>query len=92
MPGEATTRVVPLEAYPVGGGRTPLYTGVAVGPWTYVRGANGREEVYYRTVDPYQLTNLRRDPRYVRYARALRRLSDVVAGCAGAACPSEFTR
>ena len=37
----ASRRVVPIEGYPVQGGTTPLYTGVVVGPWTYVENKRG---------------------------------------------------
>lgn len=88
----ARRRVVPIEAYPVSGGRRPLYTGVVVGPWIYVRGQNGRTEVYYRRADPFQNNNVRRDPRYAAQVRRLARLTDRYASCAGASCPRDFYR
>ena len=88
----ASRRVVPIEAYPVAGGRRPLYTGVVVGPWTYVRARGGRTEVYYRRVDPFQEHNVRHDPRYAGQVRRLARLADRYADCAGETCPREFYR
>jgi len=83
-------RVVPVSGYPVKGGLTPLYTGVVVGPWTYVVGRRGRAELYYRSVDPHQLYNLARDPRYAEQRKELRRLTRDTRDCAGAACPRDF--
>ena len=86
------TRVIPIEAYPVRGGTKALYNGVIVGPWTYVRTPGGRAELYYRKVDPWQLHNLRRDPRYREQLRVLAKLTDEYATCAGKACHSGFFR
>ena len=88
----ATTRVVPIEAYPVQGGRTRLYSGLIVGPWTYVISPGGREELYYRKVDPWQINNLRRDARFRSQLKVLRQLNDQYADCAASTCPSEFYR
>jgi len=89
---DAAQRVVPIEAYPVKGGRTPLYTGVTVGPWTYVEGKGGRPELYYREVDPYENSNLGGDPRYAKQRKELARLADRYVGCAGSECPDTFYR
>ncbi|MEZ5096661.1 MAG: sulfatase [Nocardioides sp.] len=89
---KSARRVVPVEGYPVRGGTTARYTGVVVGPWTFVRAPSGRSEMYYRTVDPYELTNLRRDPRYQAQAAKLARLARKYADCAGAGCPKDFYR
>lgn len=87
----ATDRVVPLAAYPVMGGRQPKYRGVSVGPWLYVEDADGRRrEMFYRRVDPHQLSNLARDPRYRDQVRKLRRLTLRYADCAGDTCPHDF--
>ncbi len=83
-------RVVPVAGYPVKGGLTPLYSGVVVGPWTYVEGRAGRAELYYREVDPHELYNLARDPRYKQQRKELRRLANDVRDCVGTACPSDF--
>jgi len=88
----ASRRVVPIEGYPVQGGTTPLYTGVVVGPWTYVQNKAGRAELYDRTVDPWQLNNLRKDPRYRPQLKELRKLTRKYADCAGHQCPSDFYR
>src|SRR6476469_1226558 len=79
----ASRRVVPIEGYPVRGGTTPIYTGVIVGPWTYVENRRGRAELYYRKVDPWQLNNLRRDPRYHQQYKQLRKLTHEYRDCAG---------
>ncbi|HYQ32002.1 MAG TPA: sulfatase [Lapillicoccus sp.] len=88
----ASRRVVPIEGYPVRGGTTPIYTGVIVGPWTYVENRRGRAELYYRKVDPWQLNNLRRDPRYHQQYKQLRKLTHEYRDCAGTQCPSDFYR
>lgn len=88
----ASRRVVPIEGYPVKGGTTPIYTGVIVGPWTYVENRRGRAELYYRKVDPWQLNNLRRDPRYHQQYKQLRKLTHEYRDCAGTQCPSDFYR
>ena len=88
----ADRRVVPIEGYPPKGGTTPLYTGVVVGPWTYVENRHGRAEMYYRDVDPWQLENLRRDPRYRSQVKQLHALTQRYADCAGSECPSDFYR
>ncbi|CUR60962.1 putative Arylsulfatase [metagenome] len=88
----ATTRVVPIEAYPVDGGRERIYSGVIVGPWTYVINRGGREELYYRKVDPWQINNLRRDARFRSQLKELRQLNVQYADCAASTCPGEFYR
>ena len=35
-----------------------MYTGIRYGPWTYVRGRLGHQEMYNRRTDPGELTNL----------------------------------
>jgi arylsulfatase A-like enzyme len=92
LTSRAAARVVPIEGYPVKGGLTPLYTGVVAGPWTFVEGKGGRGELYLRTVDPWQDSNLIRDPRFHDQKRKLRRLTQRYADCAGATCPTDFYR
>lgn len=87
---DVSTRVIPIEGYPVAGGTRPLYTGVLAGPWTYVENRSGRGEVYYREVDPWEVNSLRRDPRYRSQVRELAALSDRYADCVGSGCPSQF--
>ena len=89
---DVSTRVVPIEGYPVRGGTKPLYTGVVVGPWTYVKGRGGRAEVYYRKVDPWQNSNLKRDPRYRSQTRDLAEIARKYVDCAGDECPHDFYR
>ncbi|MFC7493823.1 MULTISPECIES: sulfatase [unclassified Nocardioides] len=92
LDARATRRVVPIAGWPVKGGLTPLYTGVVVGPWTYVEGRRGQPELYYRTVDPYQLDNLATDRRYRGKLKELRAISRQARDCAGSTCPTEFHR
>ena len=87
-----TRRVVPIAGWPVKGGEKPRYSGVVVGPWTYVHNRRGQAELYYRTVDPYQLDNLAADPRYTSQRRELRRLTKQAGSCAAGSCPTEFLR
>jgi arylsulfatase A-like enzyme len=87
---EAPTRVIPIEGYPVSGGTKPLYTGVLVGPWTYVENSAGRGEAYYRKVDPWQNHSVRRDPRYRAQVRELAALTQRYSDCAGETCPRDF--
>jgi arylsulfatase A-like enzyme len=88
----ARARPVPIEAYPVHGGRTPIYTGVVDGPWTWVQGRGGRGELYRLSVDPWQNHNLAKDPRYQTQKKQLRQMTRRYAHCAGATCPQDFYR
>ncbi len=90
--GDADTRVVPLEAYPVRGGSTPLYVGVRVGSWTYIRWLNGAEEMYDRSADPYELENLARVRAHRSERRELRALTVRYVDCRGRSCPKDFYR
>lgn len=92
LDSDATRRVVPIAGWPVKGGLDPLYTGVIVGPWTYVRGRKGRGELYYAKNDPYQLSNLFRDPRYKAMRQQLHDLWLETKDCAGATCPRTFMK
>jgi arylsulfatase A-like enzyme len=83
-------RVVPIEAYPPHGGRTPMYTGVRLGQWTYIRSRGGHEELYDRSVDPYERASLAVDRRYKRVLRALRALNETYRDCAGDTCPQTY--
>jgi len=87
------TRVVPIEAYQVNAtSRAPLYTGVRVGPWTYVRYRRGGEEVYDHTTDRYELRNLAKVARYRPQVNELRRLTRTYRDCEGATCPQSLYR
>lgn len=86
-------RVVPIIAWPVDdGGKPPLYTGVRVGSWTYVRYGKGGEEMYDRSIDPWEITNLARVPRFRRQLLQLRHLTRHYASCKGRTCPHTFYR
>jgi len=86
-------RVVPLSGWQVDNPtRVPLYTGVRVGPWTYVRLRDGGEEVYWHARDPYELRNLAKVPRFRTEVNELRRLSRTYRDCEGASCPQALYR
>jgi hypothetical protein len=88
----ARARAVPIEGYPVKGGRTPLYTGIIDGPWTWVQGRAGRGELYRLTVDPFQNHNLAKDPRYQAQEQKLREMNKRYRDCSGTSCPTDFYR
>ena len=92
LASKADRRVIPIAGWPVHGGLTPLYTGVMVGPWTYVRGKRGGGEMYYDKSDPYQLYNIYSDPRFKSQRKELRRLWLQTRDCAGPTCPKTFMR
>ena len=85
-------RVVPIEAYPVHGGTTPLYTGVRVGEWTYIRTRNGREELFNRDVDPHELRSLAGRKKYADDLLRLRALNVTYKDCVGDTCPKDFVK
>jgi arylsulfatase A-like enzyme len=93
LTSEASTRVVPIEAYPVLGGRQRIYSGIWAGDWTYVKLSNTqKEELYDRSVDPYELDNLAPDPRFAPQLAQMRRLTKQVADCGDGDCPTAFYR
>jgi len=57
-----------------------------------VHNRRGQAELYYRSIDPYELNNLAKDPRYRTQLRELRRLTRQYVDCAASACPREFYR
>ncbi|MGN6251134.1 MAG: sulfatase family protein [Marmoricola sp.] len=84
-------RVVPIIAWPVNNGnRPPLYTGVRVGTWTYVRYRKGGQELYDRSVDPWEVTNLARIPRYRTQLTQMRNLTAKYTWCKGQSCPHTY--
>ncbi|HEU4566760.1 MAG TPA: arylsulfatase, partial [Marmoricola sp.] len=72
------------------GARPPLYSGVRVGTWTYVRYHAGDEELYDRSIDPWELHNLAEVPRFAPQLHQLRRLADRFVWCRGDSCPRRF--
>ncbi len=92
LASNATARVIPIAGWPVKGGLEPLYTGVIVGQWTYVRGRKGRGELYDRAADPYELYNVFHDPRFKQVRKQLRGLWEQTRDCAGATCPQTFMK
>lgn len=84
-------RVVPIIAWPVkDGARPPLYSGVRVGTWTYVRYHAGGEELYDRSIDPWELDNLADVSRFAPQLHQLRRLAHRFVWCQGDTCPRRF--
>jgi Sulfatase len=80
-------RAVPIEAYPVLGGTSPIYTGIRYGQYTYVRLADGGEELFDRGSDPFELTNAASRPENARILITLRAWDRRYHDCAGATCP-----
>lgn len=83
-------RVVPLEGWPVTNGDHRLYSGVRVGPYTYVRLRHRQEELYDRADDPYELHNLVHVPAARSVLMQLREYDREFRNCAGASCPLAF--
>lgn len=85
-------RVIPIIAWPLHDGlnRSPQYSGVRVGPWTYIRYHRGGEEMYDRVTDPYELYNLAIDHRYRQQLLELRALTREYVYCKGDTCPKAF--
>jgi arylsulfatase A-like enzyme len=86
----AQKRVVPIEAYPVAGGRTRLYSGIRYGDLTYIRDRTGFEELYDRSRDPGELVNVARRPAYRAAVVRLRTWNNRYRNCAGTGCPQGF--
>ena len=66
------------------------YNGIWAGEWTYVKLRGGVEELYYRGVDPYELSNLAGDRRFRAQLKELRALNEEFSDCSGSGCPVEF--
>ncbi len=88
--GPAQVRVVPIEGWSPRNGRHQLYTGVRVGPYTYVRFRTGGEELYDRDTDPYELHNLAYEDESSALVEQFRKLTGEYADCAGNSCPKAF--
>ena len=87
----AQRRIVPIEAYPVPGGRTRIYSAIRYGDLTYVRTTRtGAEELYDRSRDPGELVNLARRPAYRDTLVKLRTWNERYRDCAGTGCPQGF--
>ncbi|MBL8775597.1 MAG: sulfatase [Acidimicrobiales bacterium] len=83
---ESPPRALLLESPPRGSGRIPHYDGVRTDRYTYVEYETGEIELYDRSVDPDQLTNLAADPAEAATRAGLAALLDQLQGCAGTAC------
>ncbi|WGL51762.1 sulfatase [Nocardioides sp. BP30] len=86
----AQERVVPIEGWPVTNGDRRLYSGVRFGSYTYVRLRHGREELYDRSSDPYELRNLAKVPAARHVLEQLRALDARYRDCRGGSCPTAF--
>ncbi|WP_244928867.1 sulfatase [Nocardioides sp. W7] len=84
-------RVVPIEAYPVKGGRSRIYSGIRYGRFTYVVTKGGQEVLFDRAADPGELRNLAKRKRYAATLRKLRRMNRTYRDCAGSTCPKTET-
>lgn len=67
-----------------------LFRGVRTDRYTYVHWTEGFVELYDRRRDPFELRNLRRNPRYAAIRRALDRRTRLLATCSGDSCRSRF--
>jgi arylsulfatase A-like enzyme len=68
-----------------------FYHGVRTDRYTYIRyDVTGEEELYDRSVDPDQVQSVHDDRAYARTLRELRRRTDILEDCAGAACHQSF--
>ena len=85
-------RIIPVEAYPVHGGTRPIYTGIREGQFTYVHWTlgHGWDELYDRSVDPWELVNLAHKTAYTAELAHFRYLDQKYRDCAGDSCPKEF--
>jgi hypothetical protein len=63
-----------------------VYRGVRTDAWTYVRFANGEEELYDHAKDPFQLSNLAKRRKYRSTLREMRSLTNRYNRCAGPSC------
>ena len=79
-------RVVPIHAWRVRDGSRSVYRGVRTDAWTYVRFANGEEELYDHAKDPFQLSNLAKRRKHRSTVREMRSLTSRYNSCAGPSC------
>lgn len=72
---------------------TLRYRGYRIGPYKYIRyRRGGGEELYDLSLDPNELKNRIRSPRYARVSRWMRRHLGEVTGCQGGECRVELPR
>jgi arylsulfatase A-like enzyme len=68
------------------GAPLPLFDGVRNERYSYWKYEDGFEELYDRSVDPYQLQSVADDPRYAQVKAALAAEWTTLKDCAGASC------
>jgi arylsulfatase A-like enzyme len=77
----------PSEATSLRGlGYYPVYFGVQAPGLSYIRWANGDEELYDLVEDPYQVSNAVQDSHYRTEKRDLSDLASAFVNCSGDAC------
>jgi N-acetylglucosamine-6-sulfatase len=67
-------------------GRNPRYNAIRTYRYVFARHATGETELYDLARDPYELQNLRYDPRYRLVRRELARRLRTLSGCVGPTC------
>ena len=83
-------RVVPIRGWAVKNGKHQMYSGVRVGPWTYVKMFSYSHEMYDRRTDPYELNSLIKNPLYAKVKHELHALMVKYQNCKGKTCPKTF--
>ena len=68
------------------GAPLPLFDGVRNERYSYWKYEDGFEELYDRSIDPYQLQSVASDPRYAQVKAALAAEWNTLKDCAGASC------
>ncbi len=81
----AVTRPVLIEGWKVSNGNRLMYNGVRDGQYTYFKYRRGYE-LYDRSVDPGELTNVINKPQYAAVQARLEKLRQQLANCRGASC------
>jgi N-acetylglucosamine-6-sulfatase len=83
-PGVNWGRDVLLEGTPDGNGLA--FTGIRTDSFVYLEYANGEQELYDLTVDPYELDSVHLNPAYAEIRDELARRLAALRGCAGSSC------
>lgn len=72
--------------------KVPAYRAIRTNRYLFVAYANGQEELYDMRIDPHQLENVTKNPRYDRVRTWLLAELSNYADCAGAGCRAETDR